>query len=342
MIHKLDSTNAFIAFDLDEAPGAVGVVRQARKILQDGAKLLARSTTYSFASFEMQRGGASAGISVDEEGRTEAVAAFATEVASLASAGRLSLDAGKGVDPSELADVADDRSELRLAVTNGVNLADEVRGLGALAAAVVAFGDLDGKSIAVEGFDAAGVALTRQAAKHGAKIVAVATPAGAAHHPDGFGADELAQAYADHGAGLVKELGVDTLPAWQILGADVDLLFPGSKTGLITHESDVSPDLKGIVPIGPVPYTTKALATLDRAGVTVLPDFVTAGGMVHTWYPADGATADEVRTTAIEAVASRTRQVMAADEPPVLAACQMAEAYLGTWQDALPYGRPMA
>ena len=92
MIHKLDSTNAFIAFDLDEAPGAVGVVRQARKILQDGAKLLARSTTYSFASFEMQRGGASAGISMDEEGRTEAVASFATEVASLASAGRLSLD----------------------------------------------------------------------------------------------------------------------------------------------------------------------------------------------------------------------------------------------------------
>ena len=342
MIHKLDSTNAFIAFDLEETPGAVGVVRRARKILQDGAKLLARSTTYSFATFEMQRGGASAGISADDDGRDEAVAAFASEVGQLATAGRISLDAGKGVKPAELADLADDRSELRLATTDGVSLADDVRGLGALAAAVVAFGDLEGRSIAVEGFDAAAVALTRQAAKHGAKIVAVATPAGAAHLPDGFAADQLAQAHAAHGASMVKELGVETVPSWQILGADVDLLFPGSKTGLITHETEVSAELKGVVPVGPVPYTTKALATLGRAGVTVLPDFVTTGGTVHTWYPADGASVDEVRTAAIEAVATRTKEILAAEDPPVLAACHVAEAYLGTWRDELPFGRPMA
>jgi glutamate dehydrogenase/leucine dehydrogenase len=341
-IHKLDSTNAFIAFDLDEVPGAVGIVRRARKILQDGAKLLARSTTYSFAAFEMQRGGASAGISADDDTRDEAVAAFATEVGELASAGRLSLDAGKGVDPAELAALADDRSEIRNATNDGVTLADEVRGLGALAASVVAFGDLDGRSIAVEGFDAAGVALARQAVRHGAKIVAVATPAGAVHRPEGFEADQLAQALSEHGAGMVKQLDVEILPAWQILGADVDLLFAGSKTGVVTHESSLSADLEGVVPIGPVPYTTKALATLGRAGVTVLPDFVAAGGMVHAWYPADGASVDEVRTAAIEAVADRTKEIMAAEDPPVLAACRMAEAYLATWRDALPFGRPMA
>ena len=342
MINKLESTNAFIAFDLDETPGAVGVVRRARKILQDGAKLLARSTTYAFASFEMQRGGASAGISVDDEGRDEAVAAFATEVGQLASAGRLSLDAGKGVQSAELADLADDRSDLRLATTDGVSLADDVRGLGALAAAVVAFGDLDGRSIAIEGFDAAAVALTRQAAKHGARIVAVATPAGAAHRAEGFAADQLVQAHAAHGNGMVEELDVEPRPSWQILGADADLLFPGAKTGLITHETDVSSELKGVVPIGPVPYTTKALATLGRSGVTVLPDFVTTGGTVHAWYPTDGASVDEVRTAAIEAVATRTKEIMTAEDPPVLAACRMAEAYLATWRDEMPFGRPMA
>ena len=74
-IHKLDSTDAFIAFDLEEAPGAVGIVRRARKILQDGAGLLARSTTYSFAAYEMQRGGASAGINAEDDAHDEAVAA---------------------------------------------------------------------------------------------------------------------------------------------------------------------------------------------------------------------------------------------------------------------------
>ena len=60
-IHKLESTDAFIAFDLDDAP-SVGITRLARKVLQDGAQLLARSTTYSFASFGIQMGGGSAGI----------------------------------------------------------------------------------------------------------------------------------------------------------------------------------------------------------------------------------------------------------------------------------------
>ena len=54
--HKLASTDAFIAFDLGDAP-AVGIVRQAPKVLRDGAELLARSTTYAMASFGLQLGG---------------------------------------------------------------------------------------------------------------------------------------------------------------------------------------------------------------------------------------------------------------------------------------------
>ena len=38
--HQLTSTDAFIVFDLGDAP-AVGVVRQAPKVLKDGAELLA-------------------------------------------------------------------------------------------------------------------------------------------------------------------------------------------------------------------------------------------------------------------------------------------------------------
>jgi glutamate dehydrogenase/leucine dehydrogenase len=77
-IQKLTSTDAFIAFDLDDAP-AVGVTRLARKVLQDGAELLARSTTYAFASFGIEMGGASAGINAEGDGRDAAVAAFVEE-----------------------------------------------------------------------------------------------------------------------------------------------------------------------------------------------------------------------------------------------------------------------
>ena len=62
-IHKFSSTEAFIAIDLEGAEASSGPVRWARKVLQGGAKDLARSQTYTYAVLGMARGGASAGIS---------------------------------------------------------------------------------------------------------------------------------------------------------------------------------------------------------------------------------------------------------------------------------------
>ncbi|MBT4655855.1 MAG: hypothetical protein HOB61_02230, partial [Actinobacteria bacterium] len=61
-IRKLSSTAAFVAVDLADCPGH-GVVRSAPKILQGGAKDLARSMTYTLACLERQETGISAGIS---------------------------------------------------------------------------------------------------------------------------------------------------------------------------------------------------------------------------------------------------------------------------------------
>ena len=79
-IHKLSSVDAFLAIDLDGAPAA-GVVRSAKKILQGGAKDMARELTYTFAAFEMQRGGVSGGINALPDDRDTAVAAFVEELA---------------------------------------------------------------------------------------------------------------------------------------------------------------------------------------------------------------------------------------------------------------------
>ena len=61
-IHKLESTDAFIAIDLVGAESSSGPVRWAKKVLQGGAKDLARSQTYTYAVLGMRRGGGSAGI----------------------------------------------------------------------------------------------------------------------------------------------------------------------------------------------------------------------------------------------------------------------------------------
>ena len=92
-LRKLSSTNAFVVTDLEGVP-SFGVVRSAPKILQGGAKDLARSMTYTFASFEMQRGGASGGINAAPEERDEALENFVTEIRDDVSTGMLGLNAG--------------------------------------------------------------------------------------------------------------------------------------------------------------------------------------------------------------------------------------------------------
>lgn len=165
-IHELESTDAFIAFDLDDAP-AVGITRLARKVLQDGAKLLARSTTYAFASFGIQMGGASAGINADGDDVDPAVASFVDETKELVSSGRWATDPGLGLAESDLGElrIADPRpAELW---TEG--LATELTATGAVAAAGAALASgLGGASWSAVGagplVDAAKVAITEAGA----------------------------------------------------------------------------------------------------------------------------------------------------------------------------------
>lgn len=102
-VRKLDTTDAFYVLDLDAAPHNVGIVRLAPKVLVDGAELLARATTYAFATFGVRAGGASAGINAKPDGRDAAVTAFCEAVAPLVGDGRLHLSPGTGVTADELA-----------------------------------------------------------------------------------------------------------------------------------------------------------------------------------------------------------------------------------------------
>src|SRR5262249_25427988 len=102
-IQKLETTDGFVVWDLDGATRSVGIARLAPKILQEGAEMLARSVTYSFAAFGVKASGASAGINAKPDVRDAAVQAFVTELATLANTGTLVLHAGTGLQDADLA-----------------------------------------------------------------------------------------------------------------------------------------------------------------------------------------------------------------------------------------------
>lgn len=248
-LQKLSSTNAFVVTDLPDAP-ASGVVRVARKILQGGAKDMARSATYTFAAFELKRGGASAGINAESDEAEAAVAAFVEELAPVVEAGEVHLDPAKGVPAGGLArllDAADRHADAGSPAATAASV---------LASTAWVLDGVDGAKIAVEG----------------AGPIATA----------------VSDALTGAGAQIVDVEGVDKKP-WLVWGAEADAIVCGSKLGTLTHQGTEFVKAKAIVPWGPSPVTTKAFAQLQRTDTQVLPDFITASGALLAGYRDDGA-----------------------------------------------------
>lgn len=335
---KCNTVDGFVVFDLGIEVPAAGIVRTAPKVLVDGATWLARSQTYQFASFERPVGGASAAVNAPPDARDEAVRGFVAEVGAEVEAGALLLEPGKGV-PSEAGDALrtlDPRPSLWW------DHRHELRAVG-VAAAVASIGDASGRRVAIEGFDDAGPHLVAALVAAGAVVVAVSTSTGTAVLPDGLSPTTAAEAWSAHGPGFVAELGFEPGSASAVFTTEADVLVVGSKVGVLDHDVAVSLPASAVVPCGPLPVTAKALATLRRADVVVLPDFVTTAGPLAAW-PPGGEVPDlaAARAAAAAMVATVLAEVAGHPSGPLLGACERAEAFLETWTDTVPFGRPIA
>ena len=292
-MEKLETVDAFIVFDLADAPESVGIVRSARKILPGGASDLARSLTYAFATFEMRRSGASAGINAVDDDRPDAVAKFTAEIAPMVASGRFLPEPGTRVPRAALASLAE--ADPRTGVGD---LADQALVAGVVAAAVAVGGNLDGRTAAIEG--------------------------------SGPTCDALTTAVANQGGTVVE------------MNGQADVLFAGSKMGAVNHTVAEQLEVGTLVPYGPIPVTAKSLAVLSRAGTTVVPDFISTAGPLFAWWPTADTTPEAVTADAAAQITSSIEEIAAHPDGLFLAAAQRAESFLTTWQDSLPFGRPLA
>ena len=235
---KLSAAKGFILLDLPDAARSVGVVRSAPSILQSGATNLARSVTYSLASFGIQAGGASAGVNAKPDERAAAVAAFIEDALPLAQNDGLLLDAGRGVAEAELLALRkhDPRPMWLRTEEGGITGAEYLLVAGVNAAAAAVGTPLEGATVALEGLSLVSLALADHVVGSGGKVVAVGTAAGAALNADGFDVAALVEAWNSGGDGCVKAIGGQIKPAWAIFGAKCDVLLVGSKVGTLTHE----------------------------------------------------------------------------------------------------------
>jgi hypothetical protein len=271
-IQKLESINAFVAVDLEGVPGR-GVLRASKKILQGGAKDLARSMTYGLASLNLKETGVSAGISTPPEEKNEAIKTFFEEIREWEN--EFSFTAGLGVTSE---DTAENNPEERL----------QLLAIGTLISALTAKPDA---STAVIDDKILSSALETELNKKGIEIIPSENPF-----------DETA-----------------------------DILFCGSKMGVIDHEIAEKLSFSVIVPTATLPITTRAVAVCKRRNILALPDFVTTAGPLI-----------KDKNLTEETLSSIVNEVIDHADGPLMGACERAEVYLSTWQSELPFGRPMA
>jgi glutamate dehydrogenase/leucine dehydrogenase len=141
---------------------------------------------------------------------------------------------------------------------------------------------------------------------------------------DGGSGEVLRSALQARGAEVVSE-GPDALDA------QADVLLFGSRPGVIDHDLAATLRHRVLVPTGALAFTAKALAVAQQREILVLPDFLTTAGPLAARAGSDPD----------EALAERTEAALDHDAGAVLGACLIAEEFLGSWCEALPFGRPI-
>lgn len=340
---QLESTPGFVIFDLPDAQNYVGAARLGSRLIPGNATMLVRHLTYVFATLEQQRSGASIGLKSDPSDAAGAVEALAAELADDFTSGRLSTSPGLRLNADLLAPVLahDQRNLIGDDDRDGISFNDELIGVGAAAAAASLLGGLDGKRIAIEGFGPAGLGIAREAAAAGATIARVATAKGCANGQ--LDPVALAEAWLADGEMCVESLSENGEPAkpWTVWKNDVDVLFCGSKPGAMSGEGASMAGTTPVVAFSAAAVSSKALAVLRAAGTPAAADFVAAVGPALGWWADPVLTHDDLRSATAEAVNAIMSETAGHDDGSFMAACYRAESFLQTWQDELPFGRPL-
>jgi glutamate dehydrogenase (NAD(P)+) len=145
--------------------------------------------------------------------------------------------------------------------------------------------DIEGASVAVQGYGNAGSVAAYLLEDLGAKVVSVSDSSGAIYNPDGLDTRDVKEFKAETGSvtgydGATEEFSNDDL-----LTLDVDLLVPAALENAIDGElaRDVQADIIAEAANGPL--TPDADDILTERGVHVVPDILTnAGGVTVSYF----------------------------------------------------------
>jgi glutamate dehydrogenase (NAD(P)+) len=145
--------------------------------------------------------------------------------------------------------------------------------------------DLEGATVAVQGYGNAGSVAAKLIEDQGGDVVAVSDSSGAVYNADGFDTRAVKEFKTETGSVSGYDAATDELSNDDLLTLDVDLLVPAALENAVDEElaHDVEADV--VVEAANGPLTPGADDVLTERGVTVVPDILAnAGGVTVSYF----------------------------------------------------------
>lgn len=143
--------------------------------------------------------------------------------------------------------------------------------------------DINGASVAIEGFGNVGSLAAKFLSEKGAKIVAVSDSKGVIYNTDGIDFQKLSDVKKNTGS-VVNYTPGKVLPNKEIFELPVDILIPAALPDVINKDNVDKVKAKILVEAANIPTTPEMEDVLYRKGILVVPDFVAnAGGVISSY-----------------------------------------------------------
>lgn len=147
--------------------------------------------------------------------------------------------------------------------------------------------ELDGASVALQGYGNVGAHAARFLVEGGAKIVAISDQYGGVHNGDGLELDAIDEGLSRDDTGKLTqlELRAESITNQDLLGLDVDVLIPAAVGGAIDCDNVEEVRAELIVEAANLPITAEAHDRLREREVRIVPDILAnAGGVIASYF----------------------------------------------------------
>ena len=143
---------------------------------------------------------------------------------------------------------------------------------------------LEGTTVAVQGFGKVGATVARLLHQAGARVVAVSDSSAAVYDPHGLDIEAL-MPFREERVLLKGAHAGDKISNRELLALPVDILIPAALEGQLTGENAGDVQARYIVEGANGPTTPEADAVFAEKGITVVPDILAnAGGVIVSYF----------------------------------------------------------